>query len=84
MPVCEVSSPLLLVCFVFTADEAKMGLVETRLAIIPGGGGTQNLSRVVGPSKAKELIYTGALNNFTCLSYFHLIPFFFYFIIFRM
>ena len=40
------------------ANSAKMGLVETRLAIIPGGGGTQRLPRVVGPSLAKELIFT--------------------------
>lgn len=40
------------------ADSAKMGLVETRLAIIPGGGGTQRLSRLVGIGKAKELIFT--------------------------
>jgi len=41
------------------SSNAKMGLVETKLAIIPGAGGTQNLARVVGPSKAKELIFTG-------------------------
>ncbi len=35
-----------------------MGLTETSLAIIPGGGGTQRLPRIVGLSKAKELIYT--------------------------
>lgn len=40
------------------ADSAKLGLVETGLAIIPGGGGTQNLPRIVGPAKAKELIFT--------------------------
>lgn len=43
------------------ASTAKMGLVETRLAIIPGGGGTQFLPRLVGPSVAKELIYTGRI-----------------------
>ncbi|XP_076812652.1 methylglutaconyl-CoA hydratase, mitochondrial-like [Clavelina lepadiformis] len=41
------------------STDAKMGLVETKLAIIPGGGGTQNLARIVGPSIAKELIFTG-------------------------
>ena len=41
-----------------SSDSAKMGLVETRLAIIPGAGGTQRLPRVVGPAKAKELIFT--------------------------
>jgi enoyl-CoA hydratase/carnithine racemase len=38
---------------------ATMGLTETRLAIIPGGGGTQRLPRLVGKGKAKELIFTG-------------------------
>ncbi len=41
------------------ADTAKMGLTETRLAIIPGAGGTQRLPRLVGKGKAKELIFTG-------------------------
>lgn len=40
------------------SSNAKMGLVETRLAIIPGGGGTQRLPRLVGEAKAKELIFT--------------------------
>jgi methylglutaconyl-CoA hydratase len=40
------------------SDSAKMGLVETRLAIIPGGGGTQRLPRVIGSAMAKELIFT--------------------------
>jgi enoyl-CoA hydratase/carnithine racemase len=41
------------------ASTAKMGLTETRLAIIPGAGGTQRLPRLVGRGKAKELIFTG-------------------------
>ncbi len=38
---------------------ASMGLTETRLAIIPGAGGTQRLPRLVGKGKAKELMFTG-------------------------
>ncbi|MFD7157555.1 enoyl-CoA hydratase/isomerase family protein [Kribbella sp. NPDC059898] len=41
------------------ADDAKLGQPEILLGIIPGAGGTQRLSRLIGPSKAKDLIYTG-------------------------
>ena len=41
------------------SESAVMGLTETRLAIIPGGGGTQRLPRIIGVAKAKELIFTG-------------------------
>ena len=41
------------------SDNATMGLTETRLAIIPGAGGTQRLPRLVGKGKAKELIFMG-------------------------
>ena len=41
------------------STNASMGLTEARLAIIPGGGGTQRLPRLVGKGKAKEMIFTG-------------------------
>src|SRR5204862_4348449 len=41
------------------ADTAELGLVETRLGIIPGAGGTQRLARVAGLAVAKALIFTG-------------------------
>jgi len=41
------------------SEHATMGLTETRLAIIPGAGGTQRLSRLVGKGRAKEMIFTG-------------------------
>lgn len=51
---------LALVCDLRVAAAwATMGLTETRLAIIPGAGGTQRLPRLVGSALAKELIFTG-------------------------
>jgi len=41
------------------ADDATLGQPEVLLGIIPGAGGTQRLSRLVGPSKAKDIIFTG-------------------------
>jgi methylglutaconyl-CoA hydratase len=51
---------LALACdFRLAAEGAELGLVETRLGIIPGAGGTQRLARVAGVAVAKELILTG-------------------------
>jgi enoyl-CoA hydratase/carnithine racemase len=41
------------------ADDATLGQPEILLGIIPGAGGTQRLTRLVGPSKAKDIVFTG-------------------------
>ena len=45
--------------FRFAAEDAQLGQPEILLGIIPGAGGTQRLARLVGPSRAKDLIFTG-------------------------
>lgn len=45
--------------FRVVADNAKMGQPEILLGIIPGAGGTQRLTRLIGPAKAKDLCFTG-------------------------
>jgi enoyl-CoA hydratase len=43
------------------SDAAKFGQPEVNLGVIPGFGGTQRLARLIGPGKAKELIFTGEM-----------------------
>ena len=51
---------LALACdFRVCAEDARFGLPEVLLGVIPGGGGTQRLPRLIGASRAKELIFTG-------------------------
>lgn len=53
-----------LACDLLIASEnAKFGLPEVSLGILPGGGGTQKLSRLVGIQRAKEMILTGCPIN---------------------
>lgn len=51
---------LALACdFIYAADNAKMGLPEVSLGLIPGYGGTVRLSRAVGMRRARELVFSG-------------------------
>jgi enoyl-CoA hydratase/carnithine racemase len=45
--------------FRVAGDNAKLGQPEILLGIIPGAGGTQRLSRLIGPARAKDLIFSG-------------------------
>jgi enoyl-CoA hydratase len=53
---------LALACdYILASDNAKFGLPEVSLGLIPGFGGTQRLARVIGLARARELIYTGRM-----------------------
>lgn len=43
----------------YFSDEAKVGQPETGIGVIPGAGGTQRLTQLVGPGRTRELVYTG-------------------------
>jgi len=47
--------------FRIAGENAKLGQPEILLGLIPGAGGTQRLSRLIGPSRAKDLIFTGRM-----------------------
>jgi enoyl-CoA hydratase len=51
---------LALACdFIYASENARLGLPEVTLGVIPGFGGTQNLTRLIGPNRAREMIFTG-------------------------
>ena len=53
---------LALACdFIYASDRAKLGFPEVTLGIMPGFGGTQNLSRLIGHAKANEMIFSGRM-----------------------
>jgi enoyl-CoA hydratase/carnithine racemase len=43
------------------AEDAKLGQPEIKLGIIPGAGGTQRLARLIGPARAKDLVFSGRM-----------------------
>lgn len=47
--------------FRVAAEDAKLGQPEILLGVIPGAGGTQRLARLVGASRAKDLVFTGRM-----------------------
>jgi enoyl-CoA hydratase len=59
-------SEIALACdFIYASENAKFGLPEINLGIIPGFGGTQRLPRLINKNMAKELIFTGKMISAT-------------------
>ena len=53
---------LALACdFIYASEKAKFGFPEVGLGVIPGFGGTQNLARLIGANRAKELVFSGRI-----------------------
>ncbi len=62
-------SEIALACdFIYASDKAKFGLPEVGLGVFPGFGGTQRLTKRIGPAKAKELILSGEMID-ACKAY---------------
>jgi enoyl-CoA hydratase len=55
---------LALACdFIYASENAKFGLPEVTLGVMPGFGGTQNLARLIGPKRASEMVFSGRMIN---------------------
>jgi len=53
---------LALACdFIYASENARFGFPEVGLGVIPGFGGTQNMARLIGPNRAKELVLSGRI-----------------------
>jgi len=59
--------------FIYAANSARFALPEGKLGIMPGGCGTQNLTRAVGERRAKELIMTGRIFDANSAQQWHLV-----------